>query len=169
MPSRRRTTSSRHQRFFLSVVGELGFNYIAVERALLVERDRRGRVEAVRAMVAAGAVSQPMSAAPRSVCCRTLARHRIGRPADRGSAPHDQRIWRRSRARATDSAPVIVPAPAFRVRARFDSGRDIVETGTAWCLPCSRGAGCLFLPANTARLLVGISVGIGNNRCQKLV
>ena len=31
--SRRRTTSSRHQRFFLSVVGELGFHYNAVERA----------------------------------------------------------------------------------------------------------------------------------------
>jgi hypothetical protein len=42
--------------FFLSVVGELGFHYIAVERVLLVERGRRGRVEAVRAMVAAGAV-----------------------------------------------------------------------------------------------------------------
>ncbi len=76
LPSRRRTTSSRHQRFFLSVVGELGFHDNAVERALLVERGRRGRVEAVRAVVAAGAVSQPMSTAPRSVCCRTLARHR---------------------------------------------------------------------------------------------
>src|SRR6266567_9537527 len=76
LPSRRRTTWSRHQRFFLSVVGELGFHYNAVERALLVERGRRGRVEAVRAVVAAGAVSQPMSTTPRSVCCRTLARHR---------------------------------------------------------------------------------------------
>jgi hypothetical protein len=55
LPSWRRTTSSRHRRFFLSVVGELGFHYIAVERALLVEQGRRGRVEAVRAVVAAGA------------------------------------------------------------------------------------------------------------------
>ena len=30
LPSWRRTTSSRRQRFFLRVVGELGFRYIAV-------------------------------------------------------------------------------------------------------------------------------------------
>jgi hypothetical protein len=36
-------------------VGELGFHYIAVERALLVEQGRRGRAEAVRVAVAAGA------------------------------------------------------------------------------------------------------------------
>ncbi len=36
-------------------MGELGFHYIAVERALLVEQGRRGRTEAVRAVVAAGA------------------------------------------------------------------------------------------------------------------
>lgn len=34
--------------------GELGFHYIAVERALLVEQGRRGRPETVRAVVAAG-------------------------------------------------------------------------------------------------------------------
>ena len=45
--------------FFLRVVGELDFHYIAVERALLVEQGRRGRGEAVRAVVAAGPVSQP--------------------------------------------------------------------------------------------------------------
>ena len=60
LPSWRRTTSSRRRRFFLRVVGELGFHYIAVERALLVEQGRRGRAEAVRAVVAAGPVSQPM-------------------------------------------------------------------------------------------------------------
>jgi hypothetical protein len=60
LPSWRRTTLSRRRRFFLSVVGELGFHYIAVERALLVEQGRRGRAEAVRAVVAAGPVSQPM-------------------------------------------------------------------------------------------------------------
>jgi len=36
-------------------MGELGFHYIAVERALLVEQGRRGRAEAVRAVVAARA------------------------------------------------------------------------------------------------------------------
>jgi hypothetical protein len=39
----------------------------------------------------------------------------------------------------------------------------IVETGTAWGVPAARGACCLFLPANTVRQLVGISVGIGSN------
>ncbi|MET4175335.1 hypothetical protein ABIA95_008769 [Bradyrhizobium sp. LA8.1] len=68
----------------------------------------------------------------------------IGRPADRGSAAHDQRIWRRSRVQATESPPKSSQPPAFRVRARFDSGRDIVETGTAWCLPCCRGACCFI-------------------------
>lgn len=119
-PSRRRTTSSRHQRFFLSVVGELGFHYNAVERALLVERGRRGRVEAVRAVVAAGAVSQPMSAAPRSVCCR-----KIGTPSSLDVQQiADQRIWRRSRARATESPPEIVPAPGIssQSQVRFRSG-----------------------------------------------
>jgi hypothetical protein len=32
--------------FFLRVVGEVSFHSIAVERALLVEQDRRGRAEA---------------------------------------------------------------------------------------------------------------------------
>jgi len=35
-------------------VGELGFRYMVVERALLVEQGRRGRAETVRAVVAAG-------------------------------------------------------------------------------------------------------------------
>jgi hypothetical protein len=39
---------------FFQVVGELGFHYIA-ERTLLVEQGQRGRAEAVRAVVAAGA------------------------------------------------------------------------------------------------------------------
>jgi len=30
------------------------------------------------------------------------------------------------------------------IRAGFDSGRDIVETGTAWGLPCCRGACCFI-------------------------
>jgi hypothetical protein len=34
--------------FFLRVVGELGFHYMAVERLLLVEKGRRARAEAVR-------------------------------------------------------------------------------------------------------------------------
>jgi hypothetical protein len=39
---------------------ELGFHYMAVERALLVEQGRRSRAEAVRAVVAARPVSQPI-------------------------------------------------------------------------------------------------------------
>ena len=55
LPSRHRTTSSRRRRFFLRVVGELGFHYMVVKRAFLVEQGRRGRAKAVRAVVAAGA------------------------------------------------------------------------------------------------------------------
>jgi hypothetical protein len=36
-------------------MSELGFHYIAVERALLVEQGRRGRAEAVSAVVGVGA------------------------------------------------------------------------------------------------------------------
>jgi hypothetical protein len=55
LPTWRRTTSSRRWRSFLRVVGKLGFHYMPVERALLVEKGRRGRSEAVRTVVAAGA------------------------------------------------------------------------------------------------------------------
>jgi hypothetical protein len=44
----------------------------------------------------------------------------------------------------------------------------IVETGTAWGVPAAEELAVLFLRANTERHLVGISVGIGSNRRQKL-
>ena len=44
----------------LRIVGESGFHYIALERALLVEQARRHRAKAARAVVAAGASSQLM-------------------------------------------------------------------------------------------------------------
>jgi hypothetical protein len=40
----------------------------------------------------------------------------------------------------------------------------IVETGTAWGVPAAVEPPVLFLPANGARHLVGISVGIGSHR-----
>jgi hypothetical protein len=40
----------------------------------------------------------------------------------------------------------------------------IVETGTALGVPAAVEPAILFLPANTARHLVGISVGIGSHR-----
>jgi len=40
----------------------------------------------------------------------------------------------------------------------------IVGTGTASGVPAAGEPAILFLPANTARQLVGISVGIGSNR-----
>ena len=40
----------------------------------------------------------------------------------------------------------------------------IVETGTARGVPANGEPAILFLPANTARQLVGISVGIGSSR-----
>ena len=39
----------------------------------------------------------------------------------------------------------------------------IVETGTAWSVPAAVEPPVLFLPANGARHLVGISVGIGSH------
>jgi hypothetical protein len=39
-----------------------------------------------------------------------------------------------------------------------------VETGTAWGVPAAVEPAVLFLPAITARHLVGISVGIGSHR-----
>jgi hypothetical protein len=44
----------------------------------------------------------------------------------------------------------------------------IVETGYGMGAPAGGESAILFLPANTARQLVGISVGIGTNRRRKL-
>jgi hypothetical protein len=44
-----------------------------------------------------------------------------------------------------------------------------VETVTAWGVPNAGKPAILFLPANTARHLVGISVGIGSHRRLKLL
>src|SRR5277367_3058529 len=44
----------------------------------------------------------------------------------------------------------------------------IVETGTTWAVTAAEEPAVLFLPANTARYLVGISVGIGSSRRRKL-
>ena len=114
-----RQHSYRCPGFFLSVVGELGFHYNAVERAVLVERGPRGRVEAVHAVVAVGAVSQPMSTAPRSVLSD------IGTPSSLDVQQiADQRIRRVSCARATELPPEIVPAPGIssQRQIRFRSG-----------------------------------------------
>jgi hypothetical protein len=161
----RRTTSSRRRRgVFLRVVGELGFHHIAVERALLVEQGRRGRAEAVRAMVAARAVSQPMirsalfsvlsdNGTPSSLNVQQIADQR-----------HATRFCVGSRAKRNQVDPEVVQhkvsvSLGIVGRVRFRSGW-IVGTGTAWGVPNA----ILFLPANTARHLVGISVGIGSNR-----
>jgi hypothetical protein len=45
----------------------------------------------------------------------------------------------------------------------------IVETGAAWGVPCCKEPAILFFASYTARQLVGISVGIGNNRRLKLI
>ena len=45
----------------------------------------------------------------------------------------------------------------------------IVETGTAWAVTAAVEPAVLFLPANTPRHLVGISVGIGSSRRRKLM
>lgn len=43
-----------------------------------------------------------------------------------------------------------------------------MQTGTVWAVPAAEEFADLFLRANTERHLVGISVGIGNNRRRKL-
>jgi hypothetical protein len=83
-------------------VGELGFHYIAVERALLVGSKRSSGSRA-RTVVAAGA---SIAAHVRSGLVQFVVGHWhaivIGRPADRGSASRDQRFRSRSRARRND-------------------------------------------------------------------
>ena len=59
--------------------------------------------------------------------------------------------------------------PGFRVRAWFDSDRGDRGDRNGMGRACCRGTAVLFLPANTARQLVGISVGIGSNRRRKLL
>jgi hypothetical protein len=58
------------------------------------------------------------------------------------------------------------------IRARFDSGRTTVVTGTAWAVPAAAVPAAeepadLFLRANTEHHVAGISAGIGSNRRQK--
>jgi hypothetical protein len=97
-----------------------------------------------------------------------LAKNVVGRPADRGSASRDLRVDLQPS--ATESTSEVGQHDVSVSLACFDSEPGsipvgaIVETGTAW-----GRAGCwepavLFLPANTARYLVGISVGIGSYR-----
>ena len=45
----------------------------------------------------------------------------------------------------------------------------IVETGTAWGVPAAVESAVLFLPTDTARHLVGISVGIDKRRRRNIM
>jgi hypothetical protein len=54
--------------------------------------------------------------------------------------------------------------PGFRVRAGFDSGRGDCGDRNGMGRANAGEPAILFLPANTARRHVGISVGIGSNR-----
>ena len=83
---------------------------------------------------------------------------------------HRDRVFSASVCEAQQSCPPkSSQPPAFRVRGRVRfRSRAIVETGTASGVPCCREPPALFFLANTARQLVGISVGIGSNRRSKL-
>jgi hypothetical protein len=179
LPSWRRTTSSRRPALFPSR-RRIGFHHIAVERALLVEQGRRGRAEAVRAVVAAGA-SIAVHSAQRLVQCVVGHWPAIGN-------------WTSSRSRisafgvglalsATESIPEVVQyevsislgivghigqvrmtrsslAPRDimlgRPRREFESKsgsipvRRLWKTGTAWGVPAAGEPAVLFLQANTA-------------------
>ena len=98
----------------------------------------------------------------------------VGRPADRGSASRDRRFRRRA-LRAHDKDPPLTPQyhvrsipPGFRVRAGFDSGRGDCGDRNGMGRANAGEPAILFLPANSARRLVGISVGIGSSRRQKM-
>jgi hypothetical protein len=87
----------------------LGFHYIAVERALLVEQGKCGRAEAVRAVVIARAsIAAHVYSALFSVLSDIGHAIVIGLPEDRGSASRDQRFRRRSRAKRIESTPEVV-------------------------------------------------------------
>jgi hypothetical protein len=55
----------------------------------------------------------------------------------------------------------------FAVRAGFDSGRATWRPERHGGVPAAGEPAVLFLPANTARQPVGVSVGIGSNRRRK--
>jgi hypothetical protein len=94
---------------FFRVVDELGFHHIAIERAFLVERGRRGQAEGVRAVVA---VLASIAARDPQRLAQCVVGHWhaivIGRPVDRGSAARDQRVRGRSGAERTESTPEVV-------------------------------------------------------------
>ncbi len=108
-PSWHRTTSSRRRRLFSPRRGRVGLPLHRRRSALFVEKGRRGRAEAVRAVVAAGA-SIAAHDPQRLVQCVDGHWHAIviGRPADRGSASRDQRFRRRSRAKRNRVTPEVV-------------------------------------------------------------
>ena len=73
--------------------------------------------------------------------------------------------------RSVLSAPVFRQAQARRTRSRparrdFESEPGSIPVGAIWHrgVPAAGEPAVLFLPANTVRQLVGISVGIGNNQ-----
>ena len=156
--------------FFLRFVGELGFHYIVVERAYSLSK-----VDAVERKPCAQSSPPGAIAAhdPQRLVQRVVGHWHaifIGRPADRGSASRDRRFRRRA-LRAHDKDPPLTPQyhvrsipPGFRVRAGFDSGRGDCGDRNGMGVPAAVEPAVLFLPVNTARHLVGISVGIGSHR-----
>jgi hypothetical protein len=121
----------------------------AVERALLVEWSTRSSGSRARSG-RSRALSQPMSPAPRLVCCRTLARHRHWTSSrSRISAARSAHLASVSRL-GNRVASEIVPAAdiSSQGRFRFRSGHCGDRNG------CRREPAVLFLPANTARLLL---------------
>jgi hypothetical protein len=98
----------------------------------------------------------------------------IGRPADRGSASRDQALSA-SASRAHDKDPPLISrfhdsqSRRERVSAGFDSGRGDCGDQNGMGEPAAGEPVDLFLPANTARHHVGISVGIGSNTRRNLL
>jgi hypothetical protein len=139
-------------------------------RPPLLSRVEAVEQEAVRTVVAAR--GQYRSHDPQrlfSVRCRVLARLRhlmsgrsrisVARLALSGRccAKRNRLYYRSRRARrGFESGPGSIPVVT------------VAETGTTWPALLPGGPLKIFLQAKTARQLVGISVGIGNNRRRKL-
>jgi len=124
--------------FFLRVVGELGFHYIAVERASSLSKvDTVDRKPCTTVVAAGGSIA---AHDPQRLVQRVVGHWHaifIGRPEDRGSASRDQRFRRRLCVRRIKTLPLPLPLtsryhvrsipPGIRASAGFDSSRAIVE------------------------------------------
>jgi hypothetical protein len=142
-------------------VGDLDFHYITVVRALLVEQGRRGRAEAVAAVVAArGSIA--VDGRQRLVqCFQTLGRPRHWTPSRLRIGVARSRVfdtWFRvhvtkTRPKPRDIALGRVPL-GLRVGAGFDSGRGDFGDRHGKGRACCRGGLLFYFYQLTPRVIL---------------